>query len=82
MAQSRKKPRVYIEKAKRQHTTHWDMDYLSDAEVNALYGIDPENAAKMPQEVPQPSNRLKWIFIFGVVGVMLLASALLVWQMV
>jgi len=32
-----KKPRVYKESEKVQHTTHWDMDYLPLKEVEALY---------------------------------------------
>jgi hypothetical protein len=32
-----KKPRVYKESEKVQHTTHWDMDYLPLKEVDALY---------------------------------------------
>lgn len=32
-----KKKRVYYEDTKARHTTHWDMDYLSQAELEALY---------------------------------------------
>ena len=32
-----KKKRVYFEDSKAQHTTHWDLDYLSQAELEALY---------------------------------------------
>ncbi|KPJ76200.1 MAG: hypothetical protein AMJ54_12630 [Deltaproteobacteria bacterium SG8_13] len=32
-----KKKRVYFEQVKAQHTTHWDLDYLSQAELEALY---------------------------------------------
>ncbi len=32
-----KKKRVYYEDIKATHTTHWDLDYLSQAELEALY---------------------------------------------
>ena len=34
---SDKKKRVYLEEIKTQHTPHWDLDYLSQAELDALY---------------------------------------------
>ena len=33
-----KKPRIHKESEKVKHTTHWDMDYLPQKEVDALYG--------------------------------------------
>ena len=35
--QQTKKKRVYYEDIKESHTTHWDLDYLSKAELEALY---------------------------------------------
>ena len=35
--QMKKKKRVYYEDIKASHTTHWDLDYLSRAELEALY---------------------------------------------
>ena len=35
--QQTKKKRVYYEDIKATHTTHWDLDYLSQAELEALY---------------------------------------------
>ena len=32
-----KKNRVYFEDIKTKHTTHWDLDYLSQAELDKLY---------------------------------------------
>ena len=32
-----KKERVYFEDVKTKHTTHWDLDYLSQAELDRLY---------------------------------------------
>ena len=34
---SQKKKRVYFEQPKAEHTTHWDLDYLSRVELDALY---------------------------------------------
>ena len=34
---SEKKKRVFVENVKTEHTTHWDLDYLSLAELEALY---------------------------------------------
>ena len=38
MASRAKKPSVFKESQKIQHTTHWDIDYLPRKEVDALYG--------------------------------------------
>ena len=58
MIKKRKKPRIYTEQAKREHTTHWDMDYLPMEEVEALYGLDADplpdktwNDQSIPQDV-------------------------------
>ena len=43
-----KKPRIYREAEKVQHTTHWDMDYLPLEEVEALYkGADSQPASNV-----------------------------------
>ena len=34
---SKKKNRVYIEDVKTEHTTHWDLDYLTQAELDKLF---------------------------------------------
>ena len=50
-----KKPKIYKESEKVQHTTHWDMDYLPLKEVDALYGrADPTLGADT-----QPKTWLK-----------------------
>jgi len=43
-----KKPRVYKESEKVQHTTHWDMDYLPMEEVEALYANADSRSAPNP----------------------------------
>jgi hypothetical protein len=50
-----KKPRVYKESEKVQHTTHWDMDYLPLKEVEALY----RRADSQPASEAVPLTRLK-----------------------
>ncbi len=50
-----KKKRVYFEDIKAQHTTHWDLDYLSRSELDALYRKNrPESG--FAKRIP------KWIF--------------------
>jgi transposase len=52
--QQTKKKRVYYEDSKAQHTTHWDLDYLSQAELEALY--------KKNRKAGRPAhNILHWI---------------------
>lgn len=38
-----KKPRLTIieDKVKLAHTSHWDLDYLSQADLEAVMGLDP-----------------------------------------
>lgn len=50
---SEKKKRVYFEEIKAQHTPHWDLDYLSQAELDALY-------KKNRQERGVGGRKLKW----------------------
>lgn len=35
--QQKKKLKVYQEEAKLRQTTHWDLDYMTTAEIDALY---------------------------------------------
>lgn len=35
----KKKLKVYQEEAKLRQTTHWDLDYMTTDEIDALYGI-------------------------------------------
>ena len=52
MSKPGKKLRVYKETAKVQHTTHWDIDYLSLKEVDDLYGKD---SGVPSSEQPEPA---------------------------
>lgn len=75
-----KKPRIYREAEKVQHTTHWDMDYLPLKEVEALYkaadsqpasnGLRPswlkkENLARFFKRLPPWLVLLIVILLFG-----------------
>ncbi len=82
MTKSRKKPRVYVEKVKRQHTTHWDMDYLTNAEVDALYGLGSENPSDRPQAPSKPVRPVKWYLIIGGAVAIILALAMIVWHLI
>ena len=77
MAKIRKKPHVYMEKVKLRHTTHWDMDYLSNEEVDVLYGLDSEDAPFAPQNIPQTTRKVRWPLIIGV-GVALISALLVI----
>jgi hypothetical protein len=35
----KKKLKIYQEDAKLRQTTHWDLDYMTTVEIDALYGI-------------------------------------------
>jgi hypothetical protein len=63
MVKKRKKPRIYTEKAKREHTTHWDMDYLPVEEVEALYGLNAKplpDATSNDQSIPSAA---RWLVV-------------------
>lgn len=52
-----------MEKAKREHTTHWDMDYLPVEEVEALYGLNAKSlpeAASNDRSIPQAR---RWLVV-------------------
>lgn len=58
-----KKPRVYKESEKVQHTTHWDMDYLPLKDVEALYGrIDSKPASEPIQRTWLKKEKLARFF--------------------
>jgi hypothetical protein len=58
-----KKPRVYKETEKVQHTTHWDMDYLPLKEVEALYGSsDSQPASKAAPQTWLKGEKLTHFF--------------------
>jgi len=42
MTQQSTKQRLYTEREKVRHTTHWDMDYLPIEEVESYYFLPPE----------------------------------------
>ena len=46
---------VYAEREKTMHTSHWDMDYLSLPEIDALYSQQPRLKQSLKQ--PDPARR-------------------------
>lgn len=79
MATRVKKPRVYKESEKVRHTTHWDIDYLSLKEVDALYGREEGDARpeKVPENAPEDGERLNRLLRRLPLGLVLLILVLL-----
>ena len=75
MVKKDKKIRIYKEQAKDRHTTHWDMDYLTRKEVEALYTKAKKKPGKREPDVEANPARIGWILI--IVGVTLLIFSLL-----
>jgi hypothetical protein len=50
---STKKPfRIFIDDVKIRHTSHWDEDFMSRAELDAAYATPPAEAAPVASEPP------------------------------
>jgi len=75
MGKKDKKIRIYKDQAKDRHTTHWDMDYLTRKEVEALYSKSKKKPGKRELDVEGDPARIGWILI--IVGVALLILSLL-----
>ena len=75
MGKKIKKVRIYKEQAKDRHTTHWDMDYLTWEEVEALYSKAKEKPGKRAPDAEGDPARIGWTLI--IVGVTLLIISLL-----
>jgi hypothetical protein len=52
-----KKKRVYYEDIKARHTSHWDLDYLSRAELDALYRKNRGESGRGDSKAPGPLRR-------------------------
>ena len=63
---SEKKKRVYIEDTKARHTTHWDWDYLSREELEALYRSNRIEKG-LHKEEPKGFGR-KMLLLAGLAG--------------
>lgn len=74
-----KKKRVYVEDVKTRHTTHWDLDYLSLVELDAMYGESRGQGPGRDQSVNRPPRRtILTAVLAGAAAVLLAAVALLV----
>lgn len=80
MGKKDKKIRIYKDQAKDRHTTHWDMDYLTRKEVEALYSKPKKKSGKREPNVEGDPARIGWILI--IVGVALLILSLLLIRLV
>jgi hypothetical protein len=47
----KRKLKVYVEKVKSSHTSHWDWDYLSRDELDRITSEDPTGAISRPSGV-------------------------------
>jgi hypothetical protein len=65
MGKKDKKIRIYKEQAKDRHTTHWDMDYLTRKEVEALYSKAKEKPGKREPDVEGNPARIGWTLIIA-----------------
>jgi hypothetical protein len=81
MVKKRKKPRIYMEEAKRRHTTHWDIDYLPREEVEALYGLDAESSydAKANGQIKDKGDRRH--LVIKAVVVLIVMIMMIIWYL-
>jgi len=72
-----KKKRVYIEDIKSRHTTHWDFDYLSMAELEALYRTKRTESAPGERKTRWPTRRKTLAAVLAGSAALLLAAVLI-----
>ena len=75
-----KKKRVYFENIKVDHTTHWDLDYLSRAELDALYQKNRRKNVFSKLSLKRIPSRTLLKFILAGATLMFLASFILLLQ--
>ena len=71
------KQRLYTEREKTRHTTHWDLDYLPIEEVESYY-FQPPAKKRVPADAPpdkKMSQRRLGLVLIGI-GIGLFAAAL------
>ena len=61
MQTKRKSFKVYLEEAKERQTTHWDLDYMTSAELDAALGSGRERTT--PKPAPE-SGTVRTLFAF------------------
>lgn len=76
MNPSKTKPRVYQEQPKTRQTTHWDVDYLTRKEVDALYRVDTSPKRPDPPLSPRASDDRRLPLILIGSGLLLLVISL------
>ena len=75
----RRRWKIYQEEAKLRHTSHWDMDYMSREQIEALYGHDPaspDTGAEPAPPVGSANRSLNRWFVAGL-GVLLLTATVI-----
>jgi hypothetical protein len=72
-----KKKRVYYEDIKAQHTSHWDLDYLSRDELDALYRKNRGESTGKDRQAPRLFRRRLMIAVLAGAGAGLLATLVL-----
>ena len=65
MINPHKKHRIYKEEAKDRHTTHWDMDYLPQKEVDDLYAHPREKTPLSSQKGSHDPGRMGVVLIIA-----------------
>ena len=74
---SEKKKRIYQEEVKTKHTTHWDLDYLSQAELKALYGENRLDKRKHDRHRSRFSRQSVLLAILAGASALLMVALLL-----
>jgi hypothetical protein len=74
---SKKKKRLYFEEPKAKHTTHWDLDYLNQAELDALYAENRGESDRSGRKPKWPLRRKALVALLVGAAAVLLASILL-----
>ena len=78
MSRERKKPRVYKEDAKTQHTAHWDLDYLPWKEIERrLKEAGVREDERVDRNGKHLGRRLRMHVIWITFGLLILAGVFL-----
>ena len=72
-----KKKRVYFEDVKAKHTTHWDLDYLSRDELEALYRKNREQGAAGERKSNEADRRKPAAAAAAVIAAVVLIGVLI-----
>lgn len=70
------KKRVYFEDIKAQHTSHWDLDYLSRAELDSIYRKNRREGGLVKRKPKRILHRKTWIALLAGSAAVLLAVLL------